>query len=610
MSLLRHWAGLTRDGFRPGSTAAERRTGRRQLVNEISQRLRPSAAGSGSRADRPENLYPAQWRLVEHRPTSRTAVVWLRSGDPLSLLTALAMENLQVDCVVCGAGAAGASGAFVAPRHWSSAQRLLALANSGVLDHYDELVVVDQVLPSAAEAAAAVASLGHPSVGVVAPLVRHTVAVQKWVRDRLAALRWSIDVADTPQPAGVDLICRAFLIQGLRSLRLTPEELTGDDSAARLSCLIGALAAEAGSAVFDTAEGAPNRGQSAVQPRIVAFYLPQFHPTPQNDRWWGRGFTEWTNVAAARPSYQGHVQPKLPADLGFYDLRMDTIREKQDSLAADAGMTGFMYYDYWFQGEKVLGGPLEALDKQTGLTQQHCLMWANENWTRTWYSDPETVLVEQRHDKVSPTEYLRQALPFMRNQRYLEVNQAKVLAVYRPNTIPDFPTVVAEWRRVAAAQGIDLYLLAVESDPTSADALTVVDGTMAFPPHLKVHELLSSAHLSVDHRFRGKLYSYRALVEADEHHLSELDDHAFPGVMTGWDNTARRQDTAHIWTGANPYTFRRWLLAAAEAVALRPVQQRLVFVNAWNEWAEGAVLEPSVEFGSSYLCAVRDVARS
>lgn len=422
---------------------------------------------------------------------------------------------------------------------------------------------------------------------------------------------------------------RGFLLQGLRALGTSEADFEPEEgqvnatTAHAVERIIGILAAEAGYRVEESPEALVSgdaghwrrwSAEHELRPRarVVPFYLPQFHPIPENDLWWGTGFTEWTNVSAARPVYQGQHQPKIPRDLGFYDLRLDEVRDRQAQLARGHGVEGFMYYYYWFTGRRLLERPIEAF-LRSDLDFPFCIMWANENWTRRWDGRSQDILVGQDYEQVPAETFIDDILPFLRDPRYLRVDGKCVVSVYRPGQMGDFASVVAAWRARAAEAGIELHLLSVdvarEFDALVGSAVEAgLDGMMAFPPHNCLWSWISHEGLGVDPLFRGNLLSYADLVEDSERQLTAgVDDGSFPGVMVTFDNTARRQWAGDVWFGANPYTFRRWLSVAVRAVLDRPVEQRLVFVNAWNEWAEGAVLEPSDRFGSTYLLAVRDV---
>ncbi|MGI8663441.1 MAG: glycoside hydrolase family 99-like domain-containing protein [Acidimicrobiales bacterium] len=424
---------------------------------------------------------------------------------------------------------------------------------------------------------------------------------------------------------------RGFALQGLRCLNLSADDFEPEEgqvnatTAHALERLLGVVIDEAGlamverSALHPSVSSASRRlepGSAPMRPRarVVPFYLPQFHPVPENDRWWGKGFTEWTNVAAAKPMYVGQHQPKLPTDLGFYDLRLDDVRKQQSALATHAGIAGFMYYHYWFAGETLLEGPIEAL-LASDSDQPFCIMWANENWTRRWDGRQTDVLVAQDYDRVPAQEFIDSILPFLADKRYMTVRGRKILAVYRPGQIPDLASVIDAWRRRARDAGVgELHVLNVDVD-VEFDGLEGtpedhgIDGSLGFPPHNHHWHWVPHTSLGVDERFVGNILSYEAMCrDAERRFRRATPSEHYPGVLVGFDNTARRQLASDIWYGSNPYTFRRWLAAAVGSVMDRPADERVVFINAWNEWAEGAMLEPSDRFGRTFLLAVRDVA--
>ena len=445
----------------------------------------------------------------------------------------------------------------------------------------------------------------------------------------LRRLELDLRPADLRFPAGSMYWIRGFVLQGLRGLNLTRDDFeseVGQDNlttAHALERLIGVLTLEAGLRVTDTRGiGAATDEEawrtlecdSPAEPRarVVPFFLPQFHSIDENDAWWGPGFTEWTNVTAAKPLYRGHWQPKLPRDLGFYDLSDERVVLRQEGLARRAGVAGFMFYHYWFSGQPILEAPLDGRrGRVDGLP--FCLMWANENWTRRWDGRSEDVLMGQDHDVVPPAEFLGSILDLLSHPDYLTVDGRPVLSVYRPAQLPVVEAVVEQWRAHARGVGLDLFLLAVDV-PGSFDGLSGrpqdhgFDGVMGFAPHNFPWAWVDRQDVGMSPRFAGNQFSYGDLVEVAGRRLnSGVAEDEFPGVMVGFDNTARRALTPDMWFGSNPYTFRRWLAMAVQAVADRPMERRLVFLNAWNEWAEGAMLEPSDKFGLSYLQAIRDV---
>jgi lipopolysaccharide biosynthesis protein len=423
---------------------------------------------------------------------------------------------------------------------------------------------------------------------------------------------------------------RGFALQGLRALGLSEADFEAEagqvdaTTAHAMERLIGLLTEEAGLTLAERSGLKPATEADScwrrfemdrpVRPRVrvVPFYLPQFHPIPENDRWWGAGFTEWTNVTGARPVYLGHDQPKLPADLGFYDLRLPGVVEAQAALAEAAGIDGFMYYHYWFAGRQLLERPIQ--DRLEGdVRLPFCLMWANESWTRRWDGRESDILMGQRYEEVPATGFIDDVMPILKDPRYMRISGRAVIGIYRPGQIPDLPGVIASWREAARGAGAgELCVLNVdvvkEFHGLDDAARAGFDGSLGFPPHNALWQWVSHEHVGAPAGMKGNLLSYRAMVDDSiRRFYAGLPDGYFPGVMIGFDNTARRQANPDIWYGSNPYTFRRWLAAAATAVADRDIEERMVFVNAWNEWSEGAVLEPSARFGSTYLLAVRDV---
>lgn len=447
-------------------------------------------------------------------------------------------------------------------------------------------------------------------------------------------LELEIDARELQFAAGSMYWIRGFVLQGLRALMLTEDDFDTESgqvdatTAHALERLIGILTQEAGLQIQDTSELPVDANISkswqfyevdyprTPAARYIPFYLPQFHPSEENDRWWGKGFTEWTNVTAAKPAFRGHRQPLLPGELGFYDLRLAEVRESQYLLSSTAGIEGFMYYYYWFAGKRLLNVPIESLHEETDLPQPFCIMWANENWTRTWDGRTRDVLIGQDYDETPAKNFIDDVAEFLLDPRYIRVDGKALLAVYRPAQIPDFAEVVLQWRDRARELDIgELLILAVDvakdfdgvgDNPQEFN----LDGSLGFPPHALPWKPAPAHRLALDKRFKGNMVSYAQTAKAGIQAAFSKGQSFYPGVMVGFDNTARRQWRPDIWWGSNPYTFHRWLRQATRAVAAREWQQRIVFINAWNEWAESAVLEPTQRWGNTYLQAVRSVAYS
>ncbi|MDQ6621600.1 MAG: glycoside hydrolase family 99-like domain-containing protein [Pseudomonadota bacterium] len=338
--------------------------------------------------------------------------------------------------------------------------------------------------------------------------------------------------------------------------------------------------------------------------RLIAFYLPQFHPTPENDAWWGKGFTEWRNVVRAAPNFPGHYQPHLPGELGFYDLRVPETRAEQAALARSHGVHAFCYYHYWFSGRHLLRRPLDDVLASGAPDFPFCICWANESWTRRWDGLDQNVLIEQQYRDEDALGFIRDALPVLLDRRYVRVNGRPLLLVYNAAALPDPRRWTAVWREEAQRAGLPgLYLSLVhsvhqtEQDPRPSG----FDAAVEFPPHLLQIQNVTGAIAGVRAGFRGRVLDYIATAR---YALSRTQPGytLFRGVMPSWDNTARGQDTANCFVNAEPANYERWLRGAVDVTRRwHAGEERIVFVNAWNEWAEGCHLEPDLRYGRAFL---------
>jgi GT2 family glycosyltransferase len=351
--------------------------------------------------------------------------------------------------------------------------------------------------------------------------------------------------------------------------------------------------------------------QSSPKPsvRAIAFVLPQFHPIPENDQWWGKGFTEWTNVTKAKANFASHEQPHEPADLGYYDLRVPETKAQQAELAARYGIHGFCYYYYWFAGKRLLYKPLEQILESGEPDFPFCMCWANESWSRAWDGRSGEVLIEQKHSDDDHRAFIQSLVPFFRDKRYIRVNGRPLLLIYRISIIPDIHKAVEIWRQECLLAGVqDPYLVAVQSyglgDPTPYGFDAAVD----FPPHgTDIHNNLNAryAERMLNRNFNGYIVDMR--VPADMSMKRATPPYrSFRTVMPRWDNTARRQDNPLVFVNSTPMLYQRWLShAVKDACRQFDGDERLVFINAWNEWAEGCHLEPDKLYGYAYLEATQ-----
>jgi len=347
--------------------------------------------------------------------------------------------------------------------------------------------------------------------------------------------------------------------------------------------------------------------------RIIAFHLPQFHPTPENDQWWGKGFTEWTNVAKAKPLFPGHYQPRIPADLGFYDLRLPEARHAQAVLARRYGIEGFCYYHYWFGGRRILERPVNEILASGQPDFPFCLCWANHSWNTAWQGT-DKMLIEQTYpgfdDHAAHFDWLLKAFS---DPRYLRMEGKPILVIYKPDDIPDVQSVMTFWRNRAAKAGLPgLYLLGVSHrnerwdprkrglDASTMQALPRRDGRI---PRRYLSMKLRLALRGNSHELT--IWDYEEIRNILlRHNAVEWED--FPLVLPNWDNTPRTGMRGLVFHQSTPELFRGHLREAIDRVRDRTPEKRIVFLKAWNEWAEGNYVEPDRRWGHGYLEVIRD----
>ena len=352
--------------------------------------------------------------------------------------------------------------------------------------------------------------------------------------------------------------------------------------------------------------------------RLLAFHLPQFHPIPENDRWWGKGFTEWTNVAKAEPLFRGHDQPRLPADLGYYDLRLPEARAAQAVLAKSYGIEGFCYWHYWFHGNRLLERPVEEILASGEPDFPFCLAWANESWSRSWLGDDREILIEQSYSEEDDRAHARHLLRAFSDPRYIRIHGRPMLVVYKPTALPDAQRTTDIFRHECTRSGLpEPYLVGIDAHCPGTDMRRLgFDMTEHHEPQLGVFgpevfqdaPRLSRLKRNLRQGIPSSIFKVYSYVDSTRlmARLRPAFPH-FPCCFAGWDNTARRGRHAIVIRGSTPELFGDQLALLAESVLHKDPQERVVFINAWNEWAEGMYLEPDVKFGHAYLRSVAQV---
>jgi|GEM_PF-461246 len=351
--------------------------------------------------------------------------------------------------------------------------------------------------------------------------------------------------------------------------------------------------------MVNTESSAPSAGPV---PRLIAFYLPQFHPTPENDAWWGKGFTEWTNVTKAGPQFANHYQPHLPADLGFYDLRVRETRYEQIALARRYGIDAFCYHYYWFSGTRLLYRPLDYMFSDPESDMPFCLCWANENWTRRWDATENQILIAQRYLPDDDLNFIKSLVPYFSDPRYLRVDGKPLLIVYRPQQLPNPRRSAEIWREHCRSIGLgEIHISAALTHGNRTYGQFDFDSGVEFPPHsLEAERNLNSA-IDFYAPFGGNVLQFEEIAQTYLHRRYSPNK-VFRTVFPSWDNTARTGPRAFIALNGTPGNYEFWLAETIRRTQREfPGEDRPVFVNAWNEWAEGCHLEPDRKYGLQFL---------
>ena len=342
-----------------------------------------------------------------------------------------------------------------------------------------------------------------------------------------------------------------------------------------------------------------------MKARALAYYLPQFHPTPENDQFWGKGFTEWTNLVKAKKFYPGHDQPKIPTELGFYDLRLVNTMHDQSQLAHEHGVEGFLFWHYWFAGRKVLDLPLKLWTSSEGPNFPFAIAWANQSWTGHWHGSPKKMLIEQTYPIGDDEKHFKELLPYFLNNQYFKVDGKPLFYIFRPEELPNAQEFVNRWKKMAESYGLPgLFLVAEVCDPFGRITYRNHDKDgfdagvdMRFPIRKQPIAKISSKIMK--RLGFPSIYEYGKI---DQKSLNiEISGLVYRAQFPNWDNTPRSGRHGIILRNSTPAKFQENIKFALDEMKYLSPETRLIFIKSWNEWAEGNYLEPDLRFGRGYL---------
>jgi lipopolysaccharide biosynthesis protein len=631
---------LTAGLFMPDLTTLPETSPLRTKIDVNTLRRPPEADGPLTRPEGDPRIlvvahvhYPELWADIDDRlarmPQAFDLIVTVTEGSAASAIPKIMHRHPTARIeVVPNKG-----------RDWAP---LIRLANKGLLSGYDaiakvhtkksehridgdawRLALLDGVFDSPRQISKIIDLLHEDrSVGLVVP-TGHIAGTEHWGSDQpiVEALAYRLPMAFDPDelafPAGSMFWCRPWILERLSDLAINddhfePEAGQYDATTAHaLERMIGVYCEVAGMNIVENMDVNKRlkeyRKNPQTKPNIYAFYLPQYYQCPENDEFWGEGFTDWDNVKKAKPLFDGHRQPILPsAEVGFYDLKDPEVLRKQAQMAKDHGINGFVFHHYWFNGKKVLDTPLNNWLNDPTIDLPLALSWANESWTRRWDGLDQEVLIQQTYGDDWANRFWDDISPFLLDPRYIRVDGKPMLLIYRLGQIPNALEAISTWRKRAVEDGHPaLHLLAVmpgrDFEPIENEVSAEVDGMVAFPPGSHINLASLAKHITSQNKLTGDVLSYQASAAWPE--SSEFTKiPTYPTVMPGWDNTARRGTDAYIFHGSNPLTW---------ANNLRRTESRnstdTLFINAWNEWAEGAVFEKCDRFNGGFGRAIQDV---
>ena len=347
--------------------------------------------------------------------------------------------------------------------------------------------------------------------------------------------------------------------------------------------------------------------------KVIALYLPQFHPFPENDEWWGKGFTEWTNVAKARPLYRNHYQPKIPADLGFYDLRMSEARDAQVTLAREAGIYGFCYWHYWFgDGKQLMDMPFNEVLNSGKPDFPFCLAWANHSWyAKTWTPDiPDKLLIEQTYPgKEDNVKHFYSVLPAFKDKRYIRIDNKPIFLLFKPLKMPNVSEFIEQWQELAKENGLDgVYFIGQGSEKEMPEILSKGFDAVNHSEIDRIHATQSKVvrlfkQIKRVLTNRPRCYDYLAAMEKTII-PADKEENVFPTICPNYDHTPRSGLRGLVFTDSTPINFKKHVHQVLEIVSKK--HNQYVFLKSWNEWGEGNYMEPDLKYGKGCIKALRE----
>lgn len=347
--------------------------------------------------------------------------------------------------------------------------------------------------------------------------------------------------------------------------------------------------------------------------RVIAFYLPQYHPIPENDEWWGKGFTEWTNVGKAKPLFKGHYQPRVPADLGYYDLRVPETRKAQADMAREYGVEGFCYWHYWFgNGKRLIERPFDEVLSSGEPDFPFCLAWANETWKGFAHGmTNRNILIEQLYPGVDDyTAHFYEVLPAFKDNRYIKVEGKPLFMIYKPLASPEVMVFMDTWRKLAVDNGLEgIWFVGHNNDIKDTPQMVFSVGVDAINTArlnnflITQRSFLRKAYDKMNRILKGipLAYSYKSMSKGFIVEEEDILENVYPSIIPGWDHSPRSGKEGLVMTNSNPILFGEHVKKVAEIVKNKQSDHRIIFIKSWNEWAEGNYMEPDLRWGMKYL---------